>query len=159
MELFGVIPQVHVTIVNRIWGSFSDTRSGTACCNFGLWWLLTIFWNFRQWFAVDAEGAACLWQCCCLCHQPSLADLLQGDMEKFRPGFNCTLLWRRWLWLLNPSPVASSPGFAGLAPLLPSHPCLVTRRDTSNITLCCRVADAAQKIKLASQTISVRQCS
>lgn len=61
--------------------------------------------------------------------------------------------------LLNPSPVASSPGFAGLAPLLPSPPCLVTHRDTSNITLCCTVAEAAQKIILASQTTSVRQCS
>lgn len=61
--------------------------------------------------------------------------------------------------LLNPSPVASSPGFAGLTPLLPSPPCLVTHRNTSNIALCCTVAEAAQKIILASQTTSVRQCS
>lgn len=41
-----VIPQVHITRINRNWGPFFDTRSGTACCNFGLWWLLQIFLKF-----------------------------------------------------------------------------------------------------------------
>lgn len=61
--------------------------------------------------------------------------------------------------LLNTSLMASSPSFAGLAPLLHSPLRLVTHRGTSNAALCCTTAEAAQKIILTSQTISVRQFS
>lgn len=59
--------------------------------------------------------------------------------------------------LLNRSLMASSPRFAGLTRLL--HSPLRLHRDTTNIALCSRAAEAAQKIILTSQTISVRQCS
>lgn len=59
--------------------------------------------------------------------------------------------------LLNRSLMASSPRFAGLTPLL--HSPLWLHSDTTNVALCSTAAEAAQKIILTSQTISVRQCS
>lgn len=47
--------------------------------------------------------------------------------------------------LLNTSLMASSPGFAGRAPLLHSPLCLVTHRGTCNTALRCTVAETAQK--------------
>lgn len=105
-----------------------------------------------------------LWQCCpaekavCVTSLPGLINhrvickyAVQVLIAFSFGGDDCRLL--------NPSLMASSPAFSGLVPLLHAPLCLVTHRDMSNIALCCTVEEAAQKIILASQTISVRQCS
>lgn len=99
-----VILQVHITRMNRNWGPFLTQGVELPVVILDYDDYCKYFWNFRQWFVADPEGAVCLWQCCCLCHQPPLADQLQGDMWKCRPGFNCTLLWRRWLGTVESKP-------------------------------------------------------
>lgn len=138
-----IIPQAHITRMNRNLGSFSDTRSGIACCNLEY----DDYWKYFEILGrgllltqkvqcVSGSAAVCVtslpWLICCrvICKNSSqvLIALSFG-------GDGCGLL--------NPSPMASSPGFAGLAPLLPSPLCLVTHRDTSHIILCCTVAETA----------------
>lgn len=120
---------------------------------------LFFFYYFRQWFGFDPEGTVPLWQCCpaekavCATSFPWLLNYrvirknaVQVLIALSFGGDECGLL--------NPSLTASSFGFVGLVPL--PHSPLVTHRVTSNIALCRTVAEAAQKIILTSQTISVR---